>query len=322
MKIEGLGRRRSWITSYEVYKKTMNNFFFLHGDLHRDLLLAVTDASVQDALVGDKADAEVELEEGADEELDDDSSPVKTNVVVVRVVAVVHSCDDNLNDVENGPGDGTDDEHSDETVDPHGLLLVDTDETVGGHNSHHDVKDSENNTNSGVTTIVRAVKEQYKTAVSVENEHEDSDDHGAGVQREAQTAVLDLWHLSGQTLSITGDHWHLCRGLLLRVDNCRRLSLILGKVSLLLYGDRLGVLLLNGDRGLGVLLLHNRRLRVGLLWCGRLSSVVGLLSLIGGRLVLVGRRAGLLRGDILVGGGSLGANTAGNGGRGVICGLL
>ena len=130
-----------------------NNIFFLRGGLHRDLLLAVADASVQDALVGDKAGAEVELQEGADEETDDIVCQVNTDVDVdITVGAGVHSRDDNLNDEENGPDDGTDDKHSDEAVDPHWLLLVDTNETVTRHNSHQDVHDSDNNSNNAIST--------------------------------------------------------------------------------------------------------------------------------------------------------------------------
>lgn len=170
------------------------------------LQLVAVDTSVQDTLVRDKANAEVVLESSADDQLDDVGSPWDCVSVVTSVLAPVHGDENDLDNIEHEPDNGADKEHPDEAINPHWLFLVDTSETISRDEGNQDVEDTQDNQDSKVTTGVTTSENQDKSAVSVVDEHDSGDDHGTSVEREAEAAVLELRHLSDDTLTVTLDH--------------------------------------------------------------------------------------------------------------------
>jgi hypothetical protein len=104
--------------------------------LHGTFALPGIHTSMEDALVRDKAHAEVVLAETADDQLDDESSP--WNKITINRV------NDDLDDVQKGPEDEAADEHLDETVDQLYVLFQDTSKTIRRHEGDYEVQDSDN----------------------------------------------------------------------------------------------------------------------------------------------------------------------------------
>lgn len=234
----------------------------------------IVKTGVQDALVRDKAAAEVVLEGGSNEEGDDPGSPweadsvaVAIRAVVVEIVVVDHQ-DDHLDELEDNKDQGADEEELDEAVHPERLLLVNTSKSICRDESDQEVQDTNNDHDGTIGASVAASNKESQSTVAVEDKHDGCDNHGSGVQWEAKTAVLKLGHLSGEATAVAlGDNGNLG-------------GHILGGVHDWLLNN--------------VVLLH--RLSVVWLLLHRLWGL-GIVGLLQGRwllIVLIGRRLGVL----------------------------